>query len=446
LLCNLKRPCYDTQDLIISGDTTLQQLLNKYEKGDVKELLELIEAGYLGHASSQVDLLDGLDFDFLNNFPVGDQDNELLDDPVAAADMDKQQGQQLGLGDNNSNNYSFSGGEHCHYSFDSTNLHLQHRSIGDGHQPPPGRYRKESIDNLYISDILHDCGDLAGSMSIQGALALEQEQLDLNQLYDHFAATSGQDQGIDNSNDSGEHAHPDGIQAARQYRKTLRLDESSHMIGSVVDLSAYATLAQRLETKKPGADRQALTAAGMPGAMLASTAAATGRTRLETKSHHMQQQQQGHQVVRSSLLSTDAGPQYMQPSLYQQATQHAVCSSSMSSRGHCHGSGGGQGGYIAGNRGVHAHTGPNTAGADAPSFGADWTLPEDAKALGYIGAYSPEQRKIRITRFLNKRARRVWTKKVKYDVRKNFADSRMRIKGRFVKKEDEDIMRELLTI
>jgi hypothetical protein len=63
----------------------------------------------------------------------------------------------------------------------------------------------------------------------------------------------------------------------------------------------------------------------------------------------------------------------------------------------------------------------------------------------YIGAYSPEQRRKRIERFIEKRSRRVWTKKVKYDVRKNFADSRLRVKGRFVKKEDEEIMRELMT-
>lgn len=65
---------------------------------------------------------------------------------------------------------------------------------------------------------------------------------------------------------------------------------------------------------------------------------------------------------------------------------------------------------------------------------------------GWIGAYSPESRKVRITRFLEKRNHRVWTKTVKYDVRKNFADSRLRVKGRFVKKEDELLMRELMSL
>lgn len=64
----------------------------------------------------------------------------------------------------------------------------------------------------------------------------------------------------------------------------------------------------------------------------------------------------------------------------------------------------------------------------------------------YIGVYSPEARRKRIQRFLEKRKKRVWTKKVKYDVRKNFADSRMRVKGRFVKKEDEELLRELMSI
>lgn len=47
-------------------------------------------------------------------------------------------------------------------------------------------------------------------------------------------------------------------------------------------------------------------------------------------------------------------------------------------------------------------------------------------------------------RFLEKRRKRVWARKVKYDVRKSFADSRLRVKGRFVKKEDEELLRDLM--
>lgn len=52
--------------------------------------------------------------------------------------------------------------------------------------------------------------------------------------------------------------------------------------------------------------------------------------------------------------------------------------------------------------------------------------------VGFVGAYSPEQRRLRIEKFIEKRGRRVWTKKVKYDVRKNFADSRLRVKVRAI--------------
>jgi hypothetical protein len=73
---------------------------------------------------------------------------------------------------------------------------------------------------------------------------------------------------------------------------------------------------------------------------------------------------------------------------------------------------------------------PQGQGENSPSQGS-----------AFIGVYSAEARKQRIERFLEKRNRRVWTKRVKYDVRKNFADSRIRVKGRFVKKEDEDLLR-----
>jgi hypothetical protein len=66
--------------------------------------------------------------------------------------------------------------------------------------------------------------------------------------------------------------------------------------------------------------------------------------------------------------------------------------------------------------------------------------------MAVIGAYTPEERRARIERFLEKRRNRVWTKKVKYDVRKNFADSRIRVKGRFIRKQDEEVLNTLVAL
>mmetsp|Transcript_17319 Transcript_17319/g.30247 ORF Transcript_17319/g.30247 Transcript_17319/m.30247 type:complete len:1500 (+) Transcript_17319:344-4843(+) len=49
-----------------------------------------------------------------------------------------------------------------------------------------------------------------------------------------------------------------------------------------------------------------------------------------------------------------------------------------------------------------------------------------------IGTLTMEQRRRRIEKFLEKRKRRVWLKRVKYNCRKALADSRPRVKGRFV--------------
>ena len=63
---------------------------------------------------------------------------------------------------------------------------------------------------------------------------------------------------------------------------------------------------------------------------------------------------------------------------------------------------------------------------------------------GHIGAYSVAERARRIARFMEKRAARIWHKNIKYEVRKNFADSRLRVKGRFVPKDHEQLLRDFL--
>ena len=57
---------------------------------------------------------------------------------------------------------------------------------------------------------------------------------------------------------------------------------------------------------------------------------------------------------------------------------------------------------------------------------------------GRIGIYLPDARRARIAKFHSKRKMRIWRKRIKYDCRKKLADSRPRIKGRFVKRSDMD--------
>ena len=51
-----------------------------------------------------------------------------------------------------------------------------------------------------------------------------------------------------------------------------------------------------------------------------------------------------------------------------------------------------------------------------------------------IGTLTIEERRAKIEKYLQKRKQRTWNKKISYDCRKKVADSRLRVKGRFVTK------------
>lgn len=57
---------------------------------------------------------------------------------------------------------------------------------------------------------------------------------------------------------------------------------------------------------------------------------------------------------------------------------------------------------------------------------------------GRIGIYTRKERDAIIARFKDKRTRRVWKKKIRYGCRKNLADRRIRIKGRFVRSDEQE--------
>lgn len=77
---------------------------------------------------------------------------------------------------------------------------------------------------------------------------------------------------------------------------------------------------------------------------------------------------------------------------------------------------------------------PRRPNRQRPPKPAPRTPEPQPAAREVIGTLTSEQRQVRIQRFLEKRKRRVWTKKISYDCRKRVADSRLRVKGRFVKK------------
>ena len=54
-----------------------------------------------------------------------------------------------------------------------------------------------------------------------------------------------------------------------------------------------------------------------------------------------------------------------------------------------------------------------------------------------IGAYTWAERHKKVLAHLEKRKHRVYAKQIKYEVRKKFADSRLRVGGRFIKKTVE---------
>ena len=65
---------------------------------------------------------------------------------------------------------------------------------------------------------------------------------------------------------------------------------------------------------------------------------------------------------------------------------------------------------------------------------------------GRIGIYTPAERAAVLARFYGKRTRRNWQKKIRYNCRKSLADSRLRVKGRFVKRAEEQEQQQQLLL
>lgn len=429
------------KDLIISGDPEFQSILDRYEKGDKSALEELIRNGKIGRKQS-IDILDDLDFDFLNALTTDaangnpfDLDHDLLFDfgePTYTVDQ-----------------------------MEANNLAQQsaNSASGDNLMHDPSKYveptgSKDFSNNYVASSERPRTSTMDSSISINSTLFdnVAPYLLMGSQMSDSSAGM------VDYS-----------VQGTGPYRRNSKTRANSALntefgidfMNGQLPFPPDQTFDHHQNYYPPPPDKD---------------------TFLHPPSYPAPTGGKGKPVSRATGKSSKkdnggvntAGPYADPHSMYRPRENYGVgivgggsfqnypynFSMGMSGgnvhvnldetrRGHdslksnSNGSGAAK---LATSGNSYKSVGSVSSKSPPSSFQSGSASQLPSRPNGYIGAYSPEERRRRIEKFLDKRTRRVWTKKVKYDVRKNFADSRVRVKGRFVKKEDEELMKEVLNI
>jgi hypothetical protein len=435
------------KDLIISGDEALQEALEKYEKGDKTQLETMIKSGVLSQKlPADLDLLGELDLDFLtvDDATVGSMGNQ---------NVESQQGQ------------------HNARSKDIISFLSSGNSVGGGSQ-----YDEAMGDFDFASDLGGDNDSYLRYNSRSNSIDLDSYRLRSNSI------RSDSMDGRDRSNSL---AFPDGrsrsnslaiidirdrsnslaFQDIRYRSNSLALNDgadysTSHPYpGSQQDtLSSDASVVNQRWMDRPvdgkGDDFDRRQSPNPPAAVSgigASLAEYNNRSNQKlTKAQMAEEKRRERQMKKEQKelekqLQKERKDQERKEKKEQKEKEKSINKKTKKTQKpkpkeeeleepdeHVIESGTGR---------PRSMSDPNLR-TSIDSSG----LLEVERPDGWVGAYSPDSRKMRIERFLDKRNHRVWTKSVKYDVRKNFADSRLRVKGRFVKKEDELLMRELMSL
>lgn len=365
------------KDLIISGDQTIHAALDQYENGNVKDIQDKIQSGFLHQRS--IDVLEGLDLDF---FTVGVDDN-------ASINAD------IGLDDD-----AFNNKRDLPMLCDDINNNIRRGSI-------------DSVGSIGLNDFSNVFTDALGNttgnnIGMKGKFS--------QQNHNFYGINFPENNLINGSSDldfNNQWVHD----------RKFSLDNT---FTDLLDLSVYANVGEILQLQKKATRRQPSSNKSNKNASAgASTTATTIATATIKKSKgsgnnsnttNKAMNKHNNEATNSSKSSKDLATQSVALPLNQNTYNQRSSDSNHLSNGYMN-------------------------SIEGPTVYSHCINPQSEK--GFIGAYSPEARRLRIDRFFEKRSKRVWNKKVKYDVRKNFADSRIRVKGRFVKKEDEELMQNL---
>jgi hypothetical protein len=379
------------KDLIISGqDNELQHALDMYEDGDISKLESMIQSGTLSNsAMTDIDLLGDLDLDFLN----------VSGDP-----------------NGNGHRYTDAANQPLHPPPPPSSTRVHTQQISEG---APSEEASDGIGELDFdggidgtvgfapiqsfdrapSPVYHSYGPRSRSnstFSIDGGdIRLRSNSLFSALIGSHEAAPPDYGRWMERASDES------STTEGGRFEKTMRR-ASAPNLQTVSSTKPSPSSIQNKRSNKPklGATKREI------------RAEEKRRERQEKKEHKAREKQEKREKREQAKLDKQKKAEMDDKEEHQPGSGRPR---SMSD--------------------------PNLRS----SFDVNGLLQID-RPDGWIGAYSPESRKVRIARYLEKRNHRVWTKTVKYDVRKNFADSRLRVKGRFVKKEDELLMRELMSL
>jgi len=475
------------KDLIISGDTLLLSFLDKYEKDgetkDMKDLEVIFQANNLARRGSlDLDLLDGLDFDFLNALTTS---RDLpLDDPDLYSAFNDEQDSHRGPHEDDDPLAFFSASMR---GMLASHAAADFESLFD--PPPPMEDRRDesffprpergsSLDSSSNHSLYGSSVDLSAYESLAVRLKLKQKQPSERRdgsghsrrpSQESGSSREGSKQAMDSEEigDLFDYLDPDegpgeklSLHVPRARLRGRQALTTSH------PFAEPASSPRRNRNKKKAGRVKHEAAVPVPDPLDPDNAAGSGR------------------VSRSRGRALAAQPPQPQPPAHTHS--HGLRESSLLSRTHSSGTLPSRPcpAPVPEDPPHHPATlpaapAPSSSASPAPAVSSQPVpkLPRSPPLLlpstqgqllppppafpqpqnppqhppgeggvsleGYVGAYSAEQRKLRVERFLAQRPKRVWTKKVKYDVRKNFADSRLRVKGRFVKKEDEESLRDL---
>ena len=376
------------KDLIISGqDNELQHALDKYEDGDTKLLEEMLHNGTLSNrATVDIDLLGDLDLEFLN--VNGDE----IEDGTASHSA--------------SHPYTNSGNHPM--------------------QPPPSLPTKDQVQHITASNSVSYDG--IGELDFDGGIGGSDGYTPMQAHHDRAPSPMYQTQGQRSRSNSTFSVDLD-FRARSNSLFSALIGPVPHEHNTTPDYGRWMERSQDPYTEAKPKPLRRRSAPEIPSAPLATleeqetvvmTAAEKREFRAQEKRRERQERKEQKEKDKREKKERR-----------EQAKLEKQKKAEMEEKEV----------HLPGSGRPRSMSDPNLK----RTYDANGLL-EVERPDGWIGAYSPESRQIRIARFLEKRNHRVWTKTVKYDVRKNFADSRLRVKGRFVKKEDELLMRELMSL